>query len=1397
MSKKFKTKKAKYRSAICGFVAVAASFAMFASACDQPGTTPEEDENTSTSTRVDEQTLKNGNFEFFEDNDGSYLLGSPDNWSSGTGSGATASDSGSGTVGTTNAAWNRLTDPELPQKIWDNKALDSDDENYVNYNGDAFDLPLRDPASAITENEDDDADDVTDDYIFDSQAEFIDNPYTHDYRWAEEDGEEVLYDAAGQKVEYYTDDEGNYYTSQDLSEDSRIESNVLMIHNYVEDDKQGSHTYFSSSTTLSLEANTAAKLSVWVKTSDLFFGGNNDERREVTQDRGAYIEVSQTVGGTTLDAFRIENINTQLLNPYNEQTGEWEKGNNGWMQYTVYVSACNYAATTISLTVGLGKASIYTLEGYAFFDDITYEKYLNTDEMTQAAGADWDKVSDANTCTLLYEGEDKIYRTDRETINKDHPDETVIEHHSNYDTFYIDLTAENESVPVNLGSGNLSAGLTVDDDNYTTSLNDVSGQLVGDVSASAHEGDRYLSTDIRTDPNYGANGFDVSNDVIANLSVTASDSWTSAIANIAGSTVEAELDEALKTAVVLPGAGTDVSTLLMFSARGAAYESVISDAADFTIAGGEYKIVTFWVKTSDQDGNSTANITVRQKGNDENSASIQVDSTTIAEVTINDRENVYEGWVQCYALIGNELESGDEDQQFEIVVNYGPTAIKDAALNSYYPGWVAVTNISVLTVDETAFGYADTSSRAASITITEESEESGSNFDEAYGSSANDIESQITRPANYTGVNGGSADVLNDVVDINGNPDYHSRNDYEYAGLINKDYREAYAATYRELLEDETYLSSPIAALFGSDDKWNEVLGSANQPLLIINTVRTIADKTVNNYGFYGARSTVNSDSYTAVSVKVKVSAGAVATVYLVDPDNKETLKYVTPEYTFWYDNDGNVLKGEPDEDWNRDEQRANIAYTLREDGLYEDEDGNLYANLYNLDREYFDERADYYDENGTSVSFDELEEGKIYYANAERTEYAEHNLVTTAGDRVYRYVSGLGDDVVYSYFVNDEPDNGKQVKPFDTTVAVPRYTQEESTPYSFTIDAIANPELADRWITVSFFIHTGNAAKNYRLEVWSGTRDGAYTEGVTEGSYVLFDYSSVSLDESTYSSLLSHYSDSIIEYYRDALEQADPSIVFDSNSENIAYYEKLAADMGLDLNDLIYDYSAQYYTYTLYDSATYIPFNGETAEEGESGYNYTYSEYSEQLAALRVDDTMNASGQLKSTPMLGMFIDYSALDKDISLTSPPEATEDEETVVPDDGTNVWLLASSIVMVVAILIAIAVLVLRDMRKRFKVKGKAGKNTYNYKKNRRYVRTYVKEHGETPVKPETDGQSADTPDEGIQPAETNAGTQAEPSAETTEPETDAGANGEDSTAESGNADDGEEPDGKDN
>src|SRR5699024_130941 len=53
----------------------------------------------------------------------------------------------------------------------------------------------------------------------------------------------------------------------------------------------------------------------------------------------------------------------------------------------------------------------------------------------------------------------------------------------------------------------------------------------------------------------------------------------------------------------------------------------------------------------------------------------------------------------------------------------------------------------------------------------------------------------------------------------------------------------------------------------------------------------------------------------------------------------------------------------------------------------------------------------------------------------------------------------------------------------------------------------------AGEWVTVTFYLNAGSEAKDYRLEVWSGSRDGSAPN--PEGSYVIFDnYSNASTSD-------------------------------------------------------------------------------------------------------------------------------------------------------------------------------------------------------------------------------------------------------------------------------------------
>jgi hypothetical protein len=1299
MSKTYKSKNLKFKNVAYGIATVAISCLIgMTAACSDSS---DDDDDEKVTTKQDTQILKNGNFEFFDDNDGYYYISSPDNWTGS--SNGSSSDSISGVIKTDYDSWKAFTDPDLPTILDDNDDLDDDDDDKIDYNGVLQDdLPYKDTHAATKSDAEADNGDL----------DYIDNPYTHTYSW---DSTGKLIDASGNEVTTYKDDDGKYYLDEALTKP--VETSVLMIHNYDEDNNYGTEYYFSSSTELTLEANTAAKISVWVKTVELTFAGSTGDRTKVTDSMGAYIKVDQTVGGNSLDSFYIKNINT---------SGVTE--NNGWVQYNVYVQACDYAETTLTLTLGLGENSRYLVEGYAFFDDATFTKYRDADAMKEANGGEtaFDELVSETTCGLLSEADDKKYRTDKVTVWTENGKKEYNYYKDNYD-FYINLNLADvaittpDSGKITFDSSSLAMGLTVDDDNYTTSK--VAANVKGDASTISTNTSAYIPYNLNS-------GKKTDGDVLANVTIT-----SAGITN--GSSIfgdyNTRLSESLKNAVNLPGAADSQNAFVMLSTEGAAYQANITNSL-FTVDANSYKVVSFWIKTSDMKGDTAATITVKDTSDKDNTSSFTVDTTTISQTDIsvgsssvtnddNTYKDIYDGWVQCFVLVSNTLD--DDSRTFEITVNFGATTIKDTTDSSYRPGWVAITNMTVIEVDETSFGYIS-SDTSATLSFSEEETSTDTAFDTEYGD-YEDISNKIVRPSNYNGYNATSAAVtvggqtpstdeagkaLQDAI--------NQKNKHELAGLICKDGILNYN------------LGSAITALNGITDKdsaWNILTQGTNesvnytvQPLLIVNTLRTLAEtNAIYSYGYVGESQSLSEDSYTAISVKVKVSAGAIAKVYLIDPDTKDVLNFNLPTYTFWYDDDGNVLKDEPDEDADTATQKANIAYKLDSTGLYTDADGKYYANIYNLKREYYNEQATYYDADGNDYIYEDLKDGVIYYADAAATKYAPHYLVTDDGDRVYSYIEGLNGNATYYYMVEDVVSTDYVVHGFDTNVAKLRYegVTDENSKYVFTIDATTEEGkalYADKWVTVNFYVHTGNQEKTYRLELWSGDRNVLKADelGVTENSYVLFDYSLADLDEDTYNDLVSYYTDGIIEDYR-----ANLNGEYASNDKAINYYENLAGTN----KSTKYNYLAKYYTYTLYDSTNYLPFNEDTAEDTETGYSYTYSDYAESLAYLRVEDSE------ATTPSMSMFIDYSTCSQEITIGTAEDVTDDDDD--DDDTTsetNVWLLVSSICLVVALIVAILAILIKDLLKKRKTRKTAGKNNYNYNKNKRYVKKYTKANG---------------------------------------------------------------------
>lgn len=1335
--------------------ATAFAFSGLASACGND----EEKEKDKTTTKEDTQLLKNGNFEFFtipekkeDGNEPEYLIKSPENWSHG----GTNSYTMSGIISTSKASWDKISADTLADTLDYNNKLDSSASNYlseyVDYNGmKSSDIFYKNQFEALREDDDFEEDETPDP----NRKDRIENPGTH-YNVTEKDGK--LYTDGGNGKEVFVNDKGEYFLEYDEKKDEYKQpiSNILMLHNYATAHNGIAQNY--SSVEIELPANTAAEISVWVKTSYLKFS----QGKEVSQDRGANISVTQTVGSSTLDKFSISSINTEKL--IKEKAAEDKY--NGWVEYTVYVNACDFASSKIKLELGLGETG-YTTEGYAFFDDVSVTKYASLDQEGCSFSENEDKLTDT-TVNLSTDASEKVFKADSYVRN----DQPVDKRNSEDFHYYIDLASEyldygdseNTYSPISFnGVKNLKAGYTVDENNYVSSKSPIT-----DVKKVGFTDSNLTAVDDKWRLPFKSS-LKTNEDLLAYVT-TNSQPFTQSQTEYYG-----KLNEALKSAESLPkNVGSMDNMLVMLSAYGAAYTA----SFDLTVPAERYQIVSFWVKTSDMSGSTAATVSITQKNNDENTAKFTLDTTgKTTDVGDKDSEkDIFDGWVQCFFFVKNEIE---DPADFTVEFSFGNTTIKDTDVHSYKKGWAALANMQTLNVNEEIFSYTGSGDTTASLTIVEDAEKKTQVFDEAYANQSHEIKNNVVIPSTYKGVNGGSSAIVNNghvsipFDEFNNNVDGDKDNPNSYfTGLINKEHFIDENSAYKNISWYQTLLTNFNASNLTALEAWNEIFGTKSiQPLIINNRTRRsyveikgatsdtytsyfikddegnfvsaagttfdeeepyYSPKDVTNYGYIGDDKQVAADTYATVSVRVKVSTNAIAYVYLVDTTaKKNVLSFGAPSYSFYYDVDGNVLKAEPKADATVTEQRENVLYSLRDDGLYEDKDGNLYANVWNYDKLYFVEDMTYFDTDGNRYGIDDLVDGETYLD--ENGNPAPHYLVTGKGVKVYEYKDGG-----YRYIVEGKTQDEK-INAFDKQYA--RYNFENlSEDYAV---EISGKEHAGEWVTVTFVLHAGSEAKNYRLELWSGKREETATVGNEAGETVIFDYSYTTVSDD---SMKSFYEQQIIGEYLDALSKIDGALDgIDTTGKNIAYFEELAKKHDVSIGT---DYASHYYTYSLYDSTSFQPFNKTVADENATGYDYNVSEQTETLAYLKI----------RKGSEYTVFTDYAAVDKSITLNDSSDSdTDDDKDEDKENDGSVWLLISSIVLVVVLLFTMIAIFLRDALKKARRNKVTSKNNYDQRRTNRYKRKlHLTQEEIIEVEPETAEPVEETPaDEVTETVEENA------------------------------------------
>ncbi len=1164
MAKLFESGKWKKRIALGISLTMAATLALGVFSACKTADDDAEEEETPAALPTDSQLLKNGNFEFYsemmkEESELRAVLNTPSSWS--FSSGSPSSDTKSGLIDLD--YWETITTPKYEFKSITDAYTNWDQGNIYdkllffykcdNPNNNSEYDPFEDAYDALSSNSEEKK-------FFNEQAfssvDFEDVQYLRDELG---EGENKTVTLHGDTAEKQQEDRG-----------------ILMIHNRrTSDGAVGTAQSYSSSTTLTLKAGTAAKISVWVKTANLrhYYADAKEEGSEldgieVKSEAGAYIGVTQTVGGTTLDQMQIKNINTEVTKG-DKDADDYQ---NGWEQYTVYVRASTFASTTVKLVLGLGQGNsddrYEAVNGYALFDDASCE-IIDTDEYDDATK----NLTAQYTCNVSDKKKDKLF------------DATYLADETDYDnTFAIDLYAGEGYDKLTLSptfdlTEEKSGNTVYTSEKIDSSLRDNRGNEYGDkASITAVKS----FNDIK---NEATNGY---------------------LKNIAKKDFSDNF----------PFAKDEQNIMLLLSTNGAAYTAKLTDAS-FSLGKDERLLISFFVKTSEViTGRTGASITLVDG---ENKTTISAfDSTTVDTIDINDgKKDIYDGWVQCFFFVENATED-ETPKEFSLEFSLGPTSIASSNKYAYGQGYAAFANFETRKLNKTEYSYASTGDRAKKVSLTGFVEDT-TVFDSATASS--DIEHGLGTPQNFKGVLAGS-----DWMTPDGTPNTPP------AGLKTGLLNHKNVANYGDILSSFTGGSLDEAAwtkLFGDE---NNAARTALQPLVVMNPT---ADP-MPSYGYFASNATISANSYQKISLRVKLSAGAKATVYLTDISEFSSAGYNTalapnaPKVTYWYDENGNIMKSDPSKKgFNKN---TGTAFELQTNGLYlktDSDDTSYYANLKN-----------YKEKDGNLVLGDDT---TVAFYGHENKYYAYR---TENADGTYSYSTEVKD--LYE-------NGGKEIARYDFT--------EKSFPESV-IEVENTSAKASQWITVTFYVHTGSEEKNYRLEVWAGDRYGNST--IPAGGYVFFD----------------RYSSSSISNYDTLLADAVADLEDDDG-------------MNLGENGNLPEEYAQYYTFTFYDSVNYLRYdvNEDEDEVGNLYASYDQSAYSESLIYLKYND---ADGSRTGTPSYIRFLDYGASDVTVTPDTPAEDddNEEEDDSDPISTGDILLIVSSALLGFVLIFAIVMLTIR-------------------------------------------------------------------------------------------------------
>ncbi|MBQ7769976.1 MAG: hypothetical protein IJ373_02190, partial [Clostridia bacterium] len=663
-------------------------------ACNNNGGSSSESssEDTTTETTVtDKGPIKNAGFEVFDTNDGLNVIGmNVSNWTrslySENSVSAPSSKADSGILDTEESAWHNLTG------------------SYFVKNGDAADVAAADKLiEALSE---DAAIEMWENFTTRDKLKYYevwkDAEENKDAKISEDFSEYESFNGGSLALVDVPDtvNPGTHHSDTEKDAAGFSDHNVLMIHNKnpESDDGEkvvqsiGSAQKYTSSSTVTVQAGAAAEISVWVKTQDLMCSSSDGVAQEAV-DKGAYISLAQSVGGTAMPVYEVKNINTEYMSL--EDT-------NGWKQYTFYVKGSSYASTTLTLTLGLGQGTSSNrtelVNGYAFFDDIQCKIFSQEDFYKTADNANGkvDLSLDNVVEPTAFEDPKALKTID---VSKAFNDDA----YANAETLGYVAGQGKDVFPIDFYGAFTPANDVLSDLNvYATKSEDGYTSMTGNNTMPTLEGGRDGSADVI--------------DVFDN--VTAIGNYVATGDNAAD---KKELIDSVynKHFKDLEYPNQDDQVLLMISKNGVAYTAKSNYAFSFN-SEVKYMAVSFFVKTSDMHGFTGAGVTLIDGKNKTSFANI--DTTDATPVNIGTegedgyRENIYDGWQQYIFFVKND--SDVENATFKLQFNFGPTTIDESSsINAFQTGFAAFTNFQALEMGEEEYASATAGTYTKLVTV--------------------------------------------------------------------------------------------------------------------------------------------------------------------------------------------------------------------------------------------------------------------------------------------------------------------------------------------------------------------------------------------------------------------------------------------------------------------------------------------------------------------------------------------------------------------------------------------------------------------------------------------------------------------------------------------------------